>query len=182
MAFINNTPMIVGGGTPTPTPTTKKYKLKKVDIQTTISQNQGTIYAILPQNEYMTNFWQWLNENSCPGLWELVVKYTDGSGIINDYGLTPSYPNGGVFGTGNLKINFTTNESYKADAYERVQLNNAEVEANSNILTFTLSNLVNRKDTPDKNGFLTTKRSPITSKENTISIVIRLIVLEESEE
>ena len=182
MAFINNTPMIVGGGTPTPTPTTKKYNLKKVDIQTTISQRQGITCAILQQNEYMTNFWQWLNENSCPGMWELVVRYTDGTGIINDYGLTPSYPNRGVFGTGNLKINFTTNESYKEGAYELVQLNNAEVEANSNILTFTLSNLVYRKDTVEKDGSLTSKRSPITSKENTISIVIRLIVLEESEE
>ena len=51
MAFINNTPMIVGGGGSSPA---KKYKLKKVDIPTTISQSMGITYAVLPQNEYMT--------------------------------------------------------------------------------------------------------------------------------
>ena len=77
MAFINNTPMIVGGGTPTPT--TKKYKLKKVDIPTAIINSTGTIHVDVQPNEYMTNFCQWLWENSCPGMWELIVTTIEGS-------------------------------------------------------------------------------------------------------
>ena len=185
MAFINNTPMIVGGGTPTPTPITKKYKLKKVDIPTTIINSTGTIHVDVQPNEYMTNFWQWLWENSCPGLWELIVTTIKGSAPSEQYGLTPSYPIKGIFGSGtNAKINFATNESYdvKSSAYESVVLTNAVVLANTNRLTFDLSDLSYRKDTPDKTGLLATKRQPLVSDTKDLIVVVRIMVLEESEE
>lgn len=183
MAFINNTPMIVGGGTPTPT--TKKYKLKKVDIPTAIINSTGTIHVDVQPNEYMTNFCQWLWENSCPGMWELIVTTIDGSAPKEQYGLTPSYPINGIFSLEtNAKINFATNESYdvKSGAYESVVLNNAQVTARSNRLTFELSNLSYRKDIPDKTGLLATKRQPLVSDTKNLIVVVRIMVLEESEE
>ena len=181
MAFINNTPMVMGGGTSGG----KKYKLKRVDIPTTIVNSTGTIRVDVQPNEYMTNFWQWLWENSCPGMWELIVTTMKGSAVGEQYGLTPSYPIKGVFSLGtNVRINFATNESYdpKNNAYESVMLNNAVVLANTNRLSFDLTDLSYRKDTPDKNGLLATKRQPLVSDTKDLVVAVRIMVLEESEE
>ena len=182
MAIINNTPMIVGGGGSS---SGKKYKLKRVDIPTTIVNNTGTIHVDVQPNEYMTNFWQWLWENSCPGMWELIVTTIKGSAPGEQYGLTPSYPIKGIFGLGtNVKINFATNESYdpKNNSYESVMLNNAQVMAATNRLSFDLTDLSYRKDIPDKNGLLATKRQPLVSDTKDLTVVVRIMVLEESEE
>ena len=182
MAFINNTPMIVGGGGSS---SGKKYKLKRVDIPTTIVNSTGTIHVDVQPNEYMTNFWQWLWENSCPGMWELIVTTIKGSAVGEQYGLTPSYPIKGVFSLGdNVRINFATNESYdpKNNAYESVVLNNAQVLAATNRLSFDLTDLSYRKDIPDKNGLLATKRQPLVSDTKNLIVVVRIMVLEESEE
>ena len=180
MAFINNTPMIVGGGGSSPG---KKYKLKNVTIPTTITNNSGTINVEVQPNEYMTTFWQWLYENSCPGMWELIV--TPNSGTLSQYGLTPSYPYKTVFTLGMpATINFATNETYdpKNDSYESVVLNNAQVLAATNKLTFDLSNLSFRKVMPDKSGLLTSKRQILISDISKLTIEVRIMVLEESEE
>ena len=182
MAFINNTPMIVGGGGSS---SGKKYKLKRVDIPTTIVNSTGTIHVDVQPNEYMTNFWQWLWENSCPGMWELIVTTINGSAVGEQYGLTPSYPIKGVFSLEtNVKINFATNESYdpKNNAYESVVLNNAVVLANTNRLSFDLTDLSYRKDVPDKSGLLATKRQPLVSDTKDLIVAVRIMVLEESEE
>ena len=182
MAIINNTPMIVGGGGSS---SGKKYKLKRVDIPTTIVNSTGTIHVDVQPNEYMTNFWQWLWENSCPGMWELIVTTIKGSAPGEQYGLTPSYPYKTVWGLGaNAKINFATNESYdpKNNAYESVVLNNAQVIAATNRLSFDLTDLSYRKDIPDKSGLLATKRQPLVSDTKDLIVVIRIMVLEESEE
>ena len=182
MAIINNTPMIVGGGGSS---SGKKYKLKRVDIPTTIVNSTGTIHVDVQPNEYMTNFCQWLWENSCPGMWELIVTTNKSSAPSVQYGLTPSYPIKGVFGLGtNVKINFATNESYDTNnnAYESVVLNNAVVLANTNRLSFDLTDLSYRKDTPDKSGLLATKRQPLVSDTKDLIIAVRIMVLEESEE
>ena len=181
MAFINNTPMVIGGGTSGG----KKYKLKKVDIPTTIVNSTGTIHVDVQPNEYMTNFWQWLWENSCPGMWELIVTTIKGSAPGEQYGLTPSYPIKGIFSLGtNVKINFATNESYdpKNNAYESVVLNNAQVIAATNRLSFDLTDLSYRKDIPDKNGLLATKRQPLVSDTKNLIVDVRIMVLEEIEE
>ena len=182
MAFINNTPMIVGGGAPTPT--TKKYKLKSIDLPTTKKNLNGNLSVILKPNAYMTNFWQWIYENSCPGLWELIITHSETTDE-NRYGLTPSYPNAGYFRPERtIKINFATNEFYNASdgSYERVMLNNAEIDANTNVLKFALSDLALRKDTTNSNGLLQTARTPLVSNMANLTITVRIIVLEESEE
>ena len=181
MAFINNTPMVMGGGGSS---SGKKYKLKRVDIPTTIVNSTGTIHVDVQPNEYMTNFWQWLWEKSCPGMWELIVTTIKGSAVGEQYGLTPSYPIKGVFSLGtNVRINFATNESYdpKNNAYESVVLNNAVVLAASNRLSFDLTDLSYRKDMPDKNGLLATKRQPLVSDAKDLIVAIRIMVLEEIE-
>ena len=181
MAFINNTPMVIGGGTSGG----KKYKLKRVDIPTTIVNSTGTIRVDVQPNEYMTNFWQWLWENSCPGMWELIVTTIKGSAADKQYGLTPSYPIEGIFSLGtNVRINFATNESYdpKNNAYESVVLTNAVVLAATNRLSFDLTDLSYRKDIPDKNGLLATKRQPLVSDTKDLIVAVRIMVLEESEE
>lgn len=179
MAIINNTPMIVGGGGSS---SGKKYKLKNVTIPTTITNNSGTINVEVQPNEYMTTFWQWLYENSCPGMWELIV--TPNFGTLSQYGLTPSYPYKTVFTLGMpATINFATNETYdpKNNAYESVVLNNAQVLAATNRLTFNLSNLSFRKDMPTKEGYMTSKRQPLISDISKLTIEVRIMVLEESE-
>ena len=181
MAFINNTPMVIGGGTSGG----KKYKLKRVDIPTTIVNSTGTIHVDVQPNEYMTNFSQWLWENSCPGMWELIVTTMKGSAVGEQYGLTPSYPIKDVFSLGtNVRINFATNESYdpKNEAYESVVLTNAVVLANTNRLSFVLPELSYRKDIPDKSGLLATKRQPLVSDTKNLIVAVRIMVLEESEE
>ena len=180
MAFINNTPMIVGGGGSS---SGKKYKLKNVTIPTTITNKNGATNVDVQPNQYMTNFWQWLWENSSPGMWELII--TVNSGTLSQYGLTPSYPYKTVFTLGKpAAINFATNESYdpKSNSYESVVLNNAQVTANTNRLTFDLSNLSYRKDIPDKTGLLATKRQNLVSDISKLTIEVRIMVLEESEE
>ena len=99
--------------------------------------------------------------------------------------MTPSYPNKGDFRPERTrKIDFATNEFYNANdgSYERVMLNNAEINANTNILTFALSDLALRKDTPDTNGLLQTARTPLVSNIANLTITVRIMVLEESEE
>ena len=180
MAIINNTPMVMGGGTSGG----KKYKLKRVDIPTTIVNSTGTIHVDVQPNEYMTNFWLWLWENSCPGMWELIVTTVKSSAPSVQYGLTPSYPYKDIFTLGtNLKINFATNESYdpKSNSYESVVLNNAVVLAASNRLSFDLTDLSYRKDMPDKSGLLATKRQPLVSDTKDLIVAVRIMVLEESE-
>ena len=179
MAIINNTPMVMGGGGSS---SGKKYKLKTVTIPTTITDNNGIIKVDVQPNEYMTTFWQWLWENSSPGMWELIV--TANFGTPSQYGLTPSYPYKTVFTLGtNAVINFSTNESYdpKNESYESVVLNNAEVIAATNRLTFNMSNLSFRKIMPDKNGLIS-KRQPFVSDISKLTIEVRIMVLEESEE
>lgn len=179
MAIINNTPMVIGGGGSSPG---KKYTLKNVTIPTTITNNSGTINVEVQQNEYMTTFWQWLWENSSPGMWELIV--TPNFGTLSQYGLTPSYPYKTVFTLGMpATINFATNESYdpKNDAYESVVLNNAQVIAGTNRLTFSLSNLSFRKIMPTKEGYMTSKRQTLISDISKLTIEVRIMVLEESE-
>ena len=181
MAIINNTPMVIGGGGSS---SRKKYKLKRVDIPTTIVNNTGTIHVDVQQNEYMTTFWQWLWENSCPGMWELIVTTVKSSAPSYQYGLTPSYPYKTIFTLGtNLNINFATNESYdpKSNSYESVVLNNAQVIAATNRLSFELTDLSYRKDMPDKSGLLATKRQPLVSDAKDLIVVVRIMVLEESE-
>ena len=84
----------------------------------------------------------------------------------------------------NVKINFVTNEFYdpKNNVYESVMLNNAQVMAATNRLSFDLTDLSYRKDTPDKNGVLATKREPLVSDTKDLMVVVRIMVLEESEE
>ena len=181
MAIINNTPMVMGGGGGSSSG--KKYKLKNVTIPTTITNSNGTINVEVQQNEYMTSFWQWLWENSCPGMWELIV--TANFGTLSQYGLTPSYPYKTVFTLGMpATINFATNESYdpKNNSYESVVLNNAQVLAATNRLTFNLSDLSFRKDMPSKEGFITSKRQNLVSDISKLTIEVRIMVLEESEE
>lgn len=182
MAIINNTPMVIGGGGSSPG---KKYTLKNVTIPTNLVNSTGTIHADVQPNEYMTNFWQWLWEKSTPGMWELIVTVRDPSGTAtHQYGLTPSYPIKGVFTLGtNAKINFATNQSYdpKSGAYESVVLTNAQVLAATNRLSFDLPELSYRKDSPDKNGLLATKRTPLTNDAKYLTVEVRIMVLEESE-
>lgn len=178
MAFINNTPMIAGGGTPTPSG--KNYKLKKVTLPLTLSTSGGDISAIVPQNEYMSNFWQWLYENSCPGQWELIIGITDSS----QYGLTPSYPYRTYFAEGtNININFETNWQYdpQNDSYESVMLSNATVNANSNTITIPVGKLRFVKDTVNSKGELTRKSTTFANTITNMYMSIQFIAIKSEE-
>lgn len=178
MAIINNAPTIVGGGTPTPSG--GNYKLKKVSLQLILSTNGSNIVAVVPQNEYMSNFWQWLYENSCPGQWELLIGITGGS----QYGLTPSYPYKGIFAAGTtLDINFATNWKHDPsdNTYECVMLSNATVDANSNIITIPLAELMYVKDTVNKNQALTRKNTAFANTTTNMYMEIQFIAIESEE-
>lgn len=181
MAFINNTPMILGGGTPTPT--TKKYKIGMKAISCTVTLS-GTNLTITPEtNTEFTNFYNWLrNYLHVPRPFVLTMRQ---SGVSNGtYGMYPSYPIGSLDKDAPIKLSFSSGKLYDAptDYTKQIVIVNATVAAGANSIVVSNVNIYSETNTIDpKNGYSVTRKS-LSKTGDDLHFVLGIPVIEESEE
>ena len=148
MAFINNTPMVVGGGSGGGS----QYKLVKKAVMCDVTFNNGD-FRLTPQtNDLFTNLYQYLCGNNgqvgyyCApaGMWMLNI--TDGGGVF--YGLLPICPFGQFIKDSPLHINFATNEDYNAASGEWTSIHayDAQIPYMQNYIKINAAKLVKRTD------------------------------------
>ena len=112
MAFINNTPMIMGGGSGGGS----QYKLVKKAVKCDVTFNNGDFILTPQTNDLFTNLYQYLCDADgsvgfyCApaGMWMLNIS--NGGGVV--YGLLPVCPFGKFVKEEPLHINFASNEDY----------------------------------------------------------------------
>ena len=148
MAFINNTPMVVGGGSGGGS----QYKLVKKAVKCDVTFNNGDFILTPQTNDLFTNLYQYLCDADgsvgfyCApaGMWMLNI--TDGGGAF--YGLLPICPFGQFVQDGPLHINFASNEDYNdtAGTWTSIHAYDAQIPYMQNYIKINSGKLVNRKD------------------------------------
>lgn len=181
MAFINNTPMVVGGGTPTPT--TKKYKIGMKAISCTVTRS-GPNLTITPEaNTEFTNFYNWLRTYLyVPRPFVLTMRQ---SGVSNGtYGMYPSYPIGSLEKDSPIQLSFSSGISYDAKLSQTSQIAivNATVAVNAaNAIVVSNENIYVEKAEVSSKGYTVTRKTLSTSGDD-LHFVLGIPVIEESEE
>ena len=181
MAFINSTPMIVGGGSGGG----KSYELKTARVAITSDVTGNTKRCTVPADVYSpsANFAMWLYERAISGRWRLVITDIDTGEAIS---LTPCYPlydkywYGGVNDTG-TKLHpmvFSSETSYdrKNGNYTTTRL--YEVDVTQNTISFDNSSLVKEEYMFNKD-VLTRKAPQPFSKSGNISVILEYTILSE---
>ena len=159
MAFINNTPMTVGGSTPTPSG--KNYKLKMKSIGSSVTRSGATLTITLATNTEFTNFYSWLREfPSSPRPFSLIMQQgTSGTKI---YGMHPSYPNGKFDQYSPIQLSFSSGISYDSanNQTSQVYIVNAVVNVNANAITVSNENIfVEQTEIDTKGNFMVTRKT-----------------------
>ena len=148
MAFINNTPMIMGGGSGGGS----QYKLVKKAVMCDVTFNNGDFILTPQTNDLFTNLYKYVCDNNgqvgyyCApaGMWMLNI--TDGGGVY--YGLLPICPFGQFIKDSPLQINFATNEDYNAASGEWTSIHayDAQIPYMQNYIKINAAKLVKRID------------------------------------
>ena len=182
MAFINNTPMVIGGGT---SGGGKTYELVTARVALTSDVSSGLRVCEVPADVYSpsVNFAMWLYERALPGRWRLIITDLDTRDAIS---LTPCYPlydkhwYGGVSDTG-IAIHpmvFSSETSYdmKTDYYTTTRL--YEVDIKENTISFYNNKLV--KEVYMFNKDVLTRKAPQPfNKSGNISVILEYTILSE---
>ena len=166
MAIINNTPMIVGGGSGGGS----QYKLVKKAVKCDVTFSNGDFILTPQTNDLFTNLYQYLCDANglvgyyCApaGMWMLNIS--NGGGVI--YGLLPVCPFGKFVKDEPLHINFASNEDYDAttDAWKSVHAYDAQIPYMRNYIKINAGRLVHRIDS-------TSTKSTSTKSTSTSSVV-----------
>lgn len=148
MAFINNTPMIMGGISGGG----NQYKLVKKAVKCDVTFNNGDFILTPQTNDLFTNLYKYLCDANglvgyyCApaGMWMLNI--TNGDGIF--YGLLPICPFGQFVKDGPLHINFASNEDYDAasGAWTSIHAYDAQIPFMKNYIKINAAKIVKRKD------------------------------------
>ena len=148
MAFINNTPMIMGGGSGGGS----QYKLVKKAVKCDVTFNNGDFILTPQTNDLFTNLYQYLCDADgsvgfyCApaGMWMLNIS--NGGGVV--YGLLPICPFGKFVKEEPLHINFASNEDYDAatDAWTSIHAYDAQIPYMQNYIKINSGRLVKRID------------------------------------
>ena len=148
MAFINNTPTIVGGGSGGGS----QYKLVKKAVKCDVTFNNGDFILTPRTNDLFTNLYQYLYDADgsvgfyCApaGMWMLNIS--NGGGVV--YGLLPVCPFGKFVKEEPLHINFASNEDYDAatDAWTSIHAYDAQIPYMRNYIKINSGRLVKRID------------------------------------
>lgn len=157
MAIINNTPMIVGGGSGGGS----QYKLVKKAVKCDVTFNNGDFILTPQTNDLFTNLYQYLYGYNglvgyyCApaGMWMLNISDSGSSGLF--YGLLPVCPFGKFLKDEPLHINFASNEDYDAatDAWTSIHAYDAQIPYMRNYIKINAGKLVKRIDsTSTKSG------------------------------
>ena len=183
MAFINNTPMVIGGGT---SGGGKSYELVTARVALTSDVSGGLRVCEVPADVYSpsVNFAMWLYERALPGRWRLIITDVDTKEGIS---LTPCYPlydkhwYGGVSDTGTAihKMVFSSETSYdmKTDYYTTTRL--YEVDVKQNNIAFYNDRLVKEVYLVNKDGTIAKKDDTPFNKSGNISVILEYTILSE---
>ena len=148
MAIINNTPMIVGGGSGGGS----QYKLVKKAVKCDVTFSNGD-FTLTPQtNDLFTNLYQYLCDADgsvgfyCApaGMWMLNIS--NGGGVV--YGLLPVCPFGKFVKEEPLHIDFASNDDYDAatDTWTSIHAYDAQIPYMRNYIKINAGKLVKRID------------------------------------
>ena len=178
MAFINNTPMIVGGGTPTPT--TKKYKIGMKAISCTVTRS-GVNLTITPEaNTEFTNFHSWLYTYlSVPRPFLLMLARGNKGNEL--YGMNPSYPIGMYNKDSPIQLSFSSGKSYDAPTNytKQIVIVNATVSAND--IEVSNENIYVETTEVSTKAYTVTRKTLSTNGDD-LHFTLGIPVIEESEE
>ena len=178
MAFINNTPMIVGGSTPTPT--TKKYKIGMKAISCTVTRSNANLTITPEANTEFTNFHQWLYAAfNVPR--PFVLMLSKGNPANEFYGMNPSYPIGKFVKDAPIQLSFSSGKSYDAtsDYTKQIVIVNATVSANAIVVS---NENIYLEITEITTKGHTVNRKPFSKSGDDLHFVLGIPVIEESEE
>ena len=166
MAFINNTPMVMGGGSGGGS----QYKLVKKAVKCDVTFNNGDFILTPQTNDLFTNLYQYLCGNNAQvgyycapaGMWMLNI--TNGVGGIF-YGLLPTCPFGQFVKDSPLHINFASNEDYNAeyDQWTSIRAYDAQIPYMQNYIKINAGKLVKRTES-------TSMKSTSTKSTSTSSV------------
>ena len=178
MAFINNTPMIVGGGTPTPT--TKKYKIGMKAISCTVTRS-GPNLTITPEtNTEFTNFHSWLYTYfSVPR--PFVLMLSRGNTGNEFYGMNPSYPIGNFHNDSSIQLSFSSGLSYNTTLSQTSQIVIANATVSANAIVVSNENIYLETAEVSSKGYTVTRKTFSKSGDD-LHFVLGIPVIEESEE
>ena len=181
MAFINNTPMVVGGGTPTPT--TKKYKIGMKAISCTVTRS-GTNLTITPEsNTEFTNFYNWLRTYLyVPRPFVMAIRQSNVSN--GTYGMYPSYPIGSLEKDATIKLSFSSGKLYDAaiDYTKQIVIVNATVAAGANAIVVSNENIYSETNEIDSKNVYSVIRKRLSNTGDDLHFTLGIPVIEESEE
>ena len=165
MAFINNTPMLMGGSSGGGS----QYKLVKKAVKCDVTFNNGDSILTPQTNDLFTNLYNYVcGANNqvgyyCApaGMWMLNIS--NGGGVI--YGLLPTCPFGQLVKDGPLHINFASNEDYNAeyDQWTSIHAYDAQIPFMRNYIKINAGRLVKRTET-------TSMKSTSTKSTSTSSV------------
>ena len=149
MAFINNTPMIMGGISGGG----NQYKLVKKAVNCVITYNNGDFILTPQTNNLFTNLYEYLYGNNAQvgyycapaGMWMLNIGF---NGDDKVFGLLPVCPFGQFVKESPLHINFATNEDYNATSGEWTSIHayDAQIPYMQNYIKINAAKLVKRSD------------------------------------
>ena len=180
MAFINNTPTIVGGGTPTPT--TKKYKIGMKAISCTVTRS-GANLTIMPEaNTEFTNFYNWLRTYPMPRPFVLNIRQ---SGVSNGtYGMYPSYPIGSFEKDAPIQLSFSSAKIYDETTNYTTQIVivNATVAAGANAIVVSNENIYKENNEINSKNVYSVIRQTLSKSGDDLHFALGIPVIEESEE
>lgn len=180
MAFINNTPMIVGGGTPTPT--TKKYKIGMKAILCTVTRS-GPNLTITPEaNTEFTNFYSWLRTYLTARPFVLMLSRGNKGNEI--YGMHPSYPIGKFVKDEPIQLSFSSGKLYDAptDYTSQIVIVNATVAAGANAIVVSNENIYKEMNEINSKNVYSVMRKTLSNTGDDLRFVLGIPMIEESEE
>ena len=178
MAFINNTPMIVGGGTPTPT--TKKYKIWMKSISCTVTRSDANLTITPAANTEFTNFHQWLYAAfNVPR--PFVLMLSKGNPANEFYGMNPSYPIGKFNKDSPIKLSFSSGISYDAPTDQTTQIVIRDATVSANAIVVLNTNIYKEYNEITTKGYTVTRKTFSNSGDD-LHFTLGIPVIEESEE
>lgn len=180
MAFINNTPMVVGGGTPTPT--TKKYKVGMKAISCTVTLSDQNLTITPEANTEFTNFYSWLRTYLTARPFVLMLSRSSMGNEI--YGMHPSYPIGKFVNGAPIQLSFSSGKLYDAptDYTNQIVIVNATVAPNANAIVVSNKNIYKEMNAIDQKNVYSVIRKTLSNSGDDLHFVLGIPVIEESEE
>ena len=178
MAFINNTPMVMGGGTPTPT--TKKYKIGMKAISCTVTRSGATLTITPEANTEFTNFYSWLYTYfSVPRPFVLMLSKGNKGNEI--YGMYPSYPIGYFVKDAPIQLSFSSGKSYDAPSDYTKQIVIVNATVSSNAIVISNEDIYLEINEITTKGY-TVNRKTFSNSGDDLHFALGIPVIEESEE